>query len=166
VLTNIDLAAVSRPPRAQSAGHHRLTPVDQSVRLWSGRNRCGRQRPAFLEKPNADEITCDTINAGIYILNRTPRSHPQGHALVDRAQLLSVTHRTRPETFIAVTHRGYWIDIGTPKKYMQVHRDIMDRTIWPRRLSIRRIRSTVAERARRRRCRFAGVHVLSTKEWS
>jgi NDP-sugar pyrophosphorylase family protein len=23
-------------------------------------------------------------------------------------------------------HRGYWIDIGTPEKYMQVHQDIMD----------------------------------------
>jgi NDP-sugar pyrophosphorylase family protein len=24
-------------------------------------------------------------------------------------------------------YKGYWIDIGTPEKYMQVHRDIMDR---------------------------------------
>jgi NDP-sugar pyrophosphorylase family protein len=23
-------------------------------------------------------------------------------------------------------YRGYWIDIGTPEKYVQVHRDIMD----------------------------------------
>ena len=33
----------------------------------------------------------------------------------------------RGETFVAYVYRGYWIDIGTPEKYMQVHRDIMDR---------------------------------------
>ncbi len=32
----------------------------------------------------------------------------------------------RKEKFVAHVDRGYWIDIGTPEKYMQVHRDIMD----------------------------------------
>ena len=32
----------------------------------------------------------------------------------------------RGETFLASIYRDYWIDIGTPDKYMQVHRDIMD----------------------------------------
>ena len=32
----------------------------------------------------------------------------------------------RGEIFVAYVYRGYWIDIGTPEKYMQVHRDIMD----------------------------------------
>jgi NDP-sugar pyrophosphorylase family protein len=32
----------------------------------------------------------------------------------------------RRETFVAYVYRGYWIDIGTPEKYVQVHRDIMD----------------------------------------
>ena len=32
----------------------------------------------------------------------------------------------RHETFVAYVNRGYWIDIGTPEKYVQVHRDIMD----------------------------------------
>jgi NDP-sugar pyrophosphorylase family protein len=30
------------------------------------------------------------------------------------------------ETFVAYVYRGYWIDIGTPEKYRQAHRDIMD----------------------------------------
>ena len=30
------------------------------------------------------------------------------------------------ETFVAHIDRGYWIDIGTPEKYRQAHRDIMD----------------------------------------
>ena len=45
--------------------------------------------------------------------------------MVDRAQLLPVADRAG-ETFVAYVYRGYWIDIGTPEKYMQVHRDIMD----------------------------------------
>ena len=32
----------------------------------------------------------------------------------------------RGETFVAYVYDGYWIDIGTPEKYLQVHRDIMD----------------------------------------
>jgi NDP-sugar pyrophosphorylase family protein len=28
---------------------------------------------------------------------------------------------------VAYVYRGYWIDIGTPEKYVAVHRDIMDR---------------------------------------
>ncbi len=29
------------------------------------------------------------------------------------------------ETFVAYIYRGYWIDIGTPEKYRQAHRDVM-----------------------------------------
>jgi NDP-sugar pyrophosphorylase family protein len=32
----------------------------------------------------------------------------------------------RGETFVGYIYKGYWIDIGTPEKYTQVHRDIMD----------------------------------------
>ena len=32
----------------------------------------------------------------------------------------------RGETFVAYIYDGYWIDIGTPAKYLQVHHDIMD----------------------------------------
>jgi mannose-1-phosphate guanylyltransferase len=31
----------------------------------------------------------------------------------------------RHETFVAYIYNGYWIDIGTPEKYLQVHRDIL-----------------------------------------
>jgi NDP-sugar pyrophosphorylase family protein len=80
----------------------------------------------FLEKPNADEITCDTINAGIYILEpetfeRIPKDTPWS---IERSFFPSLIERS--ETFVAYVYRGYWIDIGTPEKYMAVHRDIMD----------------------------------------
>ena len=31
----------------------------------------------------------------------------------------------RGETFLAFDYQGYWIDIGTPQKYLQVHHDIL-----------------------------------------
>ena len=34
----------------------------------------------------------------------------------------------RKENFSAYIYNGYWIDIGTPEKYLQVHRDIMTGT--------------------------------------
>ncbi|HSL23389.1 MAG TPA: NDP-sugar synthase [Vicinamibacterales bacterium] len=80
----------------------------------------------FLEKPDADQITCDTINAGIYVLesetfDRIPKDTAWS---IERSYFPSLVERG--ETFAAYVYRGYWIDIGTPAKYLQVHRDIMD----------------------------------------
>ena len=85
----------------------------------------GRVR-RFLEKPNPDEITCNTINAGIYVLepetfDRIPRDVSYS---IERAYFPSLVERG--ETFVAYAYRGYWLDIGTPASYRQVHRDIMD----------------------------------------
>src|SRR6185436_15868432 len=72
------------------------------------------------------EITCDTINAGIYVLEPSTFDRiPDGVAWsMERSFFPSFVDRR--ETFMASIYRDYWIDIGTPDKYMQVHRDIMD----------------------------------------
>jgi NDP-sugar pyrophosphorylase family protein len=80
----------------------------------------------FLEKPKADEITCDTINAGVYVLepdafDRIPKDVAYS---VERAYFPSLVERGEP--FFAHVDRGYWIDIGLPEKYVQVHRDMFD----------------------------------------
>jgi NDP-sugar pyrophosphorylase family protein len=80
----------------------------------------------FLEKPKPEEITCNTINAGIYVLepdtfDRIPKETAWS---IERSFFPSLIERG--ETFVAYVDRGYWIDIGTPEKYMQVHRDVMD----------------------------------------
>ena len=43
---------------------------------------------------------------------------------IERAYFPSLIERS--ETFVAYVDRGYWIDIGTPEKYVQVHRDMFD----------------------------------------
>ena len=127
VLTQIDLAAVIGLHRERGAtATIVLTPVENPAAYGLVEtDDAGRVR-RFLEKPGADEITCDTINAGIYVLepetfDRIPKDTAWS---IERSYFPSLVERG--ETFVAYTHRGYWIDIGTPEKYSQVHRDVMD----------------------------------------
>ena len=92
---------------------------------WSRPQPDGAVR-RFLEKPKPDEITCDTINAGIYVLepdtfDRIPKDVSYS---IERGYFPSLVERGEP--FFAYVDRGYWIDIGTPEKYVQVHRDMFD----------------------------------------
>jgi NDP-sugar pyrophosphorylase family protein len=128
VLTQIDLAAVidlHRQRRARATIV--LTPVDNPAAYGLVEtDRDGNVR-RFLEKPRADEVTTNHINAGIYVLepetfDRIPAGVPWS---IERGYFPSLVERG--ETFVAHVYEGYWIDIGTPEKYSQVHRDIMDR---------------------------------------
>src|SRR5439155_18108618 len=127
VLTQVDLGSVIALHRERKArATIVLTPVDNPTAygLVEADERNNIRR--FLEKPTPDEITCDTINAGIYVLepetfDRIPKDTPWS---IERSFFPSLIERG--ETFVAYVYRGYWIDIGTPDKYMQVHRDIMD----------------------------------------
>ena len=127
VLTNVDLAAVLRLHRERKAkATIVLTPVDNPTAYGLVETDAQGNITRFLEKPKADEITCDTINAGIYVLepdtfDRIPKDEPWS---IERSFFPSLIERG--ETFVAYVDRGYWIDIGTPEKYTQVHRDIMD----------------------------------------
>jgi NDP-sugar pyrophosphorylase family protein len=128
VLTQLDLAAVIALHRERKAkATIVLTPVDNPTAYGLVETDAQGNVTRFLEKPNADEITCDTINAGIYVLepdtfDRIPKDTPWS---IERSFFPSLIERK--ESFVAHVYRGYWIDIGTPEKYMQVHRDIMDR---------------------------------------
>jgi len=127
VLTEIDLAAVIRLHRERRAkATIVLTPVDNPSAYGLVETDRDGNISRFLEKPNPDEITCNTINAGIYILE------PDTFDRIPKDTAWSIERRFFPslidqqETFVAYVYEGYWIDIGTPEKYLQVHRDIMD----------------------------------------
>ena len=127
VLTQIDLPSVIRVHRERQArATIVLTPVENpSAYGLVETDPSGRVR-RFLEKPKPEEITTDTINAGIYVLepdtfDRIPKDTNWS---IERSYFPSLVERH--ETFAAYVCDGYWIDIGTPAKYRQVHRDIMD----------------------------------------
>jgi NDP-sugar pyrophosphorylase family protein len=127
VLTNVDLGALLRLHRARKAkATIVLVPVDNPRAYGLVETEPDGSIRRFLEKPGEDEITCNTINAGIYVLepdtfDRIPKDTAWS---IERSYFPSLIERG--ETFVAHVHDGYWIDIGTPAKYMQVHRDIMD----------------------------------------
>jgi NDP-sugar pyrophosphorylase family protein len=128
VLTEVDLQAVIALHRERKAkATIVLTPVENPTAYGLVETDASSNVRRFLEKPKASEITCDTINAGIYVLepdtfDRIPQDTPWS---IERSYFPSLIERG--ETFVAYVYRGYWIDIGTPEKYVQVHRDIMDR---------------------------------------
>ena len=127
VLTQVDLGAVIRLHRERQAlATIVLTPVENPTAYGLVETEPDGRVRRFLEKPSPDEITCDTINAGIYILEpRTFDRIPKDTAWsIERSFFPSLIDRG--ETFIAHVYRGYWIDIGTPEKYLQVHRDVLD----------------------------------------
>jgi mannose-1-phosphate guanylyltransferase len=127
VLTQVDVNAVLALHRRRKAkATIVLTPVDNPRAYGLVETDADGNIKQFLEKPSDDEITCNTINAGIYILepdtfDRIPKDTAWS---IERSYFPSLIERG--ETFVAYIDRGYWIDIGTPAKYLQVHRDIMD----------------------------------------
>jgi len=126
VFTAVDLAALIRLHRDRRAkATIVLTPVDNPSAYGLVETDASGNVQAFLEKPSADQIRCDTINAGVYVLDpdaleRIPKGTPYS---IERQYFPSLIENR--ETFVAHVYRGYWIDIGTPGKYRQAHHDIM-----------------------------------------
>ena len=91
-----------------------LTPVDNPRAYGLVETDADGNIQRFLEKPGEDEITCNTINAGIYVLepdtfDRIPKDTAWS---IERSFFPSLIERG--ETFVAYVYDGYWIDIGTP----------------------------------------------------
>lgn len=126
VLTDIDINEVIRLHRERNAtATIVLTPVANPTAYGlvetDGENHVRR----FLEKPKPEEVTCDTINAGIYILEPRVLDYiPEGEPFMFEygvfPQLLE-----RGEPFYAYTWRGYWRDIGTASSYLQANMDVL-----------------------------------------
>jgi NDP-sugar pyrophosphorylase family protein len=123
----VDLQAVIARHRERKAkASIVLTPVDNPSAYGLVETDADGNVRRFLEKPGPDEITCNTINAGIYVLEpdtlaRIPDGEPYS---IERSYFPSLIENG--ETCVGYVSEGYWIDIGTPEKYRQVHRDIMD----------------------------------------
>ncbi|HYP29926.1 MAG TPA: NDP-sugar synthase [Blastocatellia bacterium] len=127
VLTDIDLGEVIQLHREREAvATIVLTPVPNPTAYGlvetTGGGRVGR----FLEKPKPEEVTCNTINAGIYILEPSvldliPEGEPFMFEYGVFPRLLELE-----EPFYAFTWPGYWRDIGTPESYLQANLDVLE----------------------------------------
>jgi mannose-1-phosphate guanylyltransferase len=126
VLTDVDLpAVVARHEASQSAATLVLAPVANPAAYGLVETDPAGRVLRFIEKPEPSQITTDTVNAGIYVLETSVLElmPPALNHSIERAFFPSLL--ARGDRVGAWVHRGYWIDIGTPEKYLQVHRDIL-----------------------------------------
>jgi mannose-1-phosphate guanylyltransferase len=81
---------------------------------------------AFKEKPKPHETSSNLINAGVYIFE------PQVLDEIPLGRAVSIERETYPLLLqkgykMAVYNRcSYWLDLGTPVKYLNAHKDILD----------------------------------------
>ena len=127
VLTDLDLSRVVADHEARRASVSIvLAPVpNPSAFGLVETDATGRVR-RFLEKPRPEEITTNNINAGVYVLEtRVLELIPPGVAhSIERGFFPAIL--ARGDLVLGPVHTGYWIDIGTPEKYRDVHRDVLD----------------------------------------
>jgi len=137
LLTDFDLSALIRAHEGRGAvATLALHPVEDPssyglVRREGGPAAAGASPASvagdvleFLEKPDADQIDTDEISAGAYVLERSLiDSIPPG-------KMVSIEREVFPHLVGKglYGHRleGYWMDIGTPERYLQASWDILE----------------------------------------
>ena len=79
----------------------------------------------FLEKPSWDEVTCNTINTGVYIFEPEILEFiPPGINYSVERGLFPNLLRDGADIY-GYTSKGYWMDIGSIDKYLQANYDMM-----------------------------------------
>ena len=86
--------------------------------------RTGRVR-RFLEKPAPGMTRARTINAGCYILEREALdSVPAGQRFMFERDLFPLL-LAQGRTIHGYRARGYWVDMGTPEGYLELHHTLL-----------------------------------------
>lgn len=126
ILTDLDLTDMLRfHKESASICTISLTPVDDpSAYGVVDMDESGRiQR--FTEKPKREEATSNWVNAGTYILEPEVLAHiPSGEFhMVERGLFPNLLKQGKP--LYGYRTGAYWLDIGTPAKYLQAHTDLL-----------------------------------------
>jgi mannose-1-phosphate guanylyltransferase len=126
IFTDLDITEMVRFHNEQNAASTiALVPVeDPTAYGLIETDSTGRVR-RFIEKPDPSEITTNMINAGTYVLE------PEVLAQIPAGKQVSIERETFPllvssgQVVYAFSSSGYWMDVGTPEKYLQLHRDLL-----------------------------------------
>ena len=102
-----------------------LTPVENPTAYGLIETDVGGRVTRFLEKPTWDQVTTNMINAGTYILEPEVLNEIPAQTNYSFERQLFPGLLARGEPVYAYPSTGYWIDIGTPDKYLQLHRDLL-----------------------------------------
>jgi NDP-sugar pyrophosphorylase family protein len=80
----------------------------------------------FLEKPSPNEVVTDTINAGVYVFEPGVFGHIPADVNYSAERGLFPGLLAAGEPFGGFVWKGYWQDIGTPRKYLTTQWDVLD----------------------------------------
>jgi mannose-1-phosphate guanylyltransferase len=128
IFTDIDLGRLIRLHREHKAiASLALTPVaDPTIYGVVETNSEGRVG-LFIEKPSRDNVTTNMINAGIYILEPDILSYivPSAFSMFERDVFPPLLEKG--QVLYGYPSQDYWIDIGTPDKYLKLQHDLLRR---------------------------------------
>jgi mannose-1-phosphate guanylyltransferase len=125
VLTDIDLTAqIAQHERTGAVGTLALVPVEDPTAYGLVRTNEDFSVDAFVEKPTADSIDTNLISAGAYVLERRVLDliPPDRNVSIER----EVWPRLVGAGLYAYAAPAYWLDIGTPERYLQATFDILE----------------------------------------
>jgi mannose-1-phosphate guanylyltransferase len=125
VLTDIDLSAqIAQHERTGARATLALTPVDDPSSYGLVRTLDDGAVTEFVEKPSPDQIDTQNISAGAYVLDRSVLGllEPDEPASIER----DVFPRLVGEGLYGYESDAYWLDIGTPARYLQGTYDILE----------------------------------------
>jgi NDP-sugar pyrophosphorylase family protein len=132
ILTDLDLTEMLAFHRDRAAvGTIALTHVDDARPFGLVPMEAEGRVTEFREKPT--EPIAGNINAGTYILDPKTLSGWQraGRVNIEREIFPALIAQGRP--LYGFLSDAYWIDLGTPEKYLQAHFDVLDARVSLRR---------------------------------
>ncbi|RLC71227.1 MAG: NDP-sugar synthase [Chloroflexi bacterium] len=126
IFTDIDLTAMMEFHRQRgSKVSIALTPVDNPTIYGVVETDAGGRVQRFIEKPSPDAVTTNMINAGAYIVEPEVLSYiPRGQNFTFEQGLFPLLLE-RGDPVYGYQSDAYWIDIGTPEKYLKLHHDVL-----------------------------------------
>jgi mannose-1-phosphate guanylyltransferase len=125
VLTDIDLTAqLAQHERTGASGTLALVPVPDPTNYGLVRLNENNSVREFVEKPSADQIDTNLISAGAYVLERDILE------LIQADRAVSIEREIWPRLvgkgLYGFPADAYWLDIGTPERYLQGTFDIIE----------------------------------------
>jgi len=127
VLTDFDLGKVVDFHTAQNAKATMVltrveNPLAYGVVIADDDGRITR----FLEKPSWGQVFSDTINTGIYVLEKEVLQAVPPKTELDFSRELYPGMLKRGESLFGYVAEGYWKDIGDVNEYFRCHQDILE----------------------------------------
>ena len=127
VLTDLDLKVMIRQHQQRGAtASIFLIPVDDASMYGVVETDEEGRVQRFAEKPKPGETDCRNINAGAYVLEpKVLDLIPQGENYSFEYALFPKLLEKSEAFFAHIPPRTYWMDIGTPARYLEAHHDLL-----------------------------------------